>query len=123
MHEEIIFKGQTQYTPYSDTAYKGQIRYTVIYNMYYVKDFLPPLFIYFVARGSTVPSLTVPSLTVAKTIRLPLGARRVSLQPAVDIQPRPHPSVTSQATPVSKYVTYLSSSSTHSCTLGGDMQY
>ncbi len=24
-----------------DTAYKGQIRYTCIYNMHYVKDFLP----------------------------------------------------------------------------------
>ncbi len=31
----------------------------------------------------------------------------VSLQPAVDIQPRQHPSVTSQATPVFTYVTYL----------------
>ncbi len=39
--------------------------------MYYVKDFLPPLFISFVAQSSTVQSLTV-----AKSIRsrLPLGA-------------------------------------------------
>ncbi len=37
--------------------------------MYYVKDFLPPLFISFVARSSTVPSLTV-----AKSIRSPLTA-------------------------------------------------
>ncbi len=34
-----------------------------------MKDFLPPLFISFVARSSTVQSLTV-----AKSIRLPLGA-------------------------------------------------
>ncbi len=46
--------------------------------MYYVKDFLPPLFISFVARS------TVPSLTVDKSIRWhlePLGHddRRVRL--------------------------------------------
>ncbi len=43
-----MLKGQSQYTPYSDTADKGQMRYTVIYDMHC--EGFPPLFISFVAQ-------------------------------------------------------------------------
>ncbi len=47
-----MLKGQSQYTPYSDTAYKGQMRYTVIYNMHC--EGFPPLLISFVAQFRSV---------------------------------------------------------------------
>ncbi len=54
MHEEIIFKGQTQYTPYSDTVI--HIQYALCEGFSSSPFSSSPF--YFVARSS-VPSLTV----------------------------------------------------------------